>query len=304
MNKYSDDHATLLLDRRWSFGLYDQNTDVDSRLFRPYYRIVESGGPIGTLNYLFLRTGEPLPRNASRGFRLQKLWNDFSPTRHNPIYRTLMRLLGTLCYSPRGMLLYFPGYRGTFITGYDRKFEPINRREPFMVDHFSLEPNFARWHMTATDRSRVQRLNVMPLNGDLVFWFAMSVQRVSEFEPIHRQNSWSFKCPDNDAERRVSDIGRACDGAVFQIVESPALPSSDDPTFWHLEFDVSRSPVDGYPAPPLHLPPKPLADINSSSRQIPARSHVVRLPHFHGAVVISATILSGKLSVPVLLTHA
>jgi len=220
------------------------------------------------------------------------------------IYRSLVRLLGTLCYTPRGMLLYFPGYRGTFVTGYDQVFNPVNRRDPFPVDHFSLEPGFNRWHITASDKSRVQNLSVKQLAENMVFWFSMSVQQASEFEAICRKNTWSFQCPDNDARRRGQEVVRACEGAVFQIVKSPGPLVSNGTNFWHIEFVVSRKPVTGFPAPPLHLPPKPLADIRLAAGQFPARSHVVRLQNFEGAVIISVTLLPGTLSVPILLTHA
>jgi hypothetical protein len=297
----SDRQATISLEYSWPFGLFAENTSPESRLFASYGQI-RTGKPLGSLTYLFLRTSDPIPHSTEKRFWLKKLWNNISPTRRHPIYHTLPRLLGTLCHTAGGMLLYFPGYRGTSIQAYD-KHKLGSRRDPFLIDHFSLEPGFERWHITAYDKARVRRLKVMTVADERVFWFAMSVRAATEFEPVYRNNRVQFACPDDDARRRVYDAQRASEGAVSQIVESP-IPITTGPAFWHIEFTVSQRAVDGFPKPAHHLPVKPLAEtVFSSSDPLPMRSHVVRLPSFEGAVIVTAALVPGKLSLPVILTH-
>ena len=139
--KTSDSRARIKFQRHFPFGLLDENRNPASRLFIPFRQIIETGKPIGTINPLFLRTAEPLPSKASRGFRLKKLWNNLSPTRRAAIYQTLPRLLGTLCHTATGMLLFFPGYGGTFIQAYNKSSSP---GKPFPLDHLTLEPQFGR----------------------------------------------------------------------------------------------------------------------------------------------------------------
>jgi hypothetical protein len=300
-------HDTLTLTMRWPFGRYAVNPDPESLLFRPYRRLATSGAPTGTFSLMFLNAAEPLPPSAAKGFRLLKLWDAVSPTRRHPIYQNEFKLLGSLCYTPGGMLLFFPGYRSTFITGYTRQFTPTDRRDNFIVDHFSLEPNMQRWHISGHDGTHLRGFGVLSLPDDVLFWFAMTVQAASEFEPIYRRSRWTFHCPDTDSRRRHDDVLRAREDSVFNIIECPDATVDDGPSLWHFEFTVKRDAVESpYPTLPLHFPPEPLARINPSTRLsgLPLRSHRIQLPTFNGSAFVSTTRISGTLSVPVLLLMA
>jgi hypothetical protein len=52
------------------------------------------------------------------------------------------------------MIVYFPGFRAAFIQAYDTQLKPNIRREPFLLDHFTLEPAFDRWHITTSDAGK------------------------------------------------------------------------------------------------------------------------------------------------------
>src|SRR5204863_4418394 len=125
----------------WEFGLYQRNPKGgDSLLFRSYRRLVETGAPTGRINYLFLHTGEPLPRVTAKGFRLRRLRDALSIRRWRaPILRSFPRLLGTLCYTPGRMILFFPGFPATYLGHYNVQGKTA---KPFAIDHFSLEPKF------------------------------------------------------------------------------------------------------------------------------------------------------------------
>jgi len=284
----------LVFSRRWPFGVYEHQENQDSLLFRPYRRLGETGAPMGTLNHLFLPTGEPFPRTVTKGLRLLRLWDTISPARRHPILRTTVRLLGTLCYSDGGMILYFPGYHA---------WQPGKGGIPFLVDHFSLEPGLDRWHITGVDKSRVRYLGVKEIAPDLIYWFAISVQEALKFELIYRESTFTFPCPDSDARRRMCVAISATKDAVFNIIECPDARLDDGPSFWHIEFAVKRgAPPDLLPSFPLHLPPVPLADVRTSA-QLPVRAHTVRLVGFDGTVLITATRISGRLTFPFILGH-
>jgi hypothetical protein len=290
----------------WPFGRYAVNPDPKSLLFRPYRRLATSGAPTGTFSLMFLDAVEPLPHSAAKGFRLLRLWDTVAPTRRHPVYHSEFKLLGSLCYTRGGMLLYFPGYRSTFITGYTRQFTPTDHRDNFTADHFSLEPNMQRWHISAEDETHLRGFGVMSLPDDVIFWFGMTVRTASEFEPIYRRSRWSFDYPDADSKRRLDDVVRARQDSVFNIIECPDATVDHGPSLWHFEFTVKRGAVESPdPTPALHFPPEPLARINPSTPfpALPVRSHRIQLPTFDGAVFLSTTRISGTLSVPILLTH-
>ncbi len=309
MAKRHHEHNFLEFTREWPFGLYAHNRSPESRLLSAYSRIASIGAPTGSINYLFLNAEEPLPRESEKGFGLAQWWDEVAPwRRRRPYSRTLMRLLGVLCYTSGGMLLYFPGYRGTWISGYDRALNPADRRDPFEVDHFTLEADFQRWHITARDGQRVRRLSVDSFAPDLIFWFAMTVHRASEFEAIYRRNTWFFDCPGSDAKRRLEDIVESEHGVEFQVVERPdaarTIPcqAGDVSHLWHFQFLVKLGSANDLPAPRLILPSAPLASIEKLT-QIPVRRRAINLRGFNGSIVVDAARLSGNLSVPVLLTH-
>lgn len=92
---------------------------------------------------------------------------------------------------------------------------------------------------------------------DLIFWFALSVQNVEEFEPTYRRNSWSFPCPDSDSKRRGEIAFSATKDVVFHIIQCRDARRGDGPSIWHFEFYVRLSSIDEYPTPEstYHLNP-------------------------------------------------
>jgi len=293
---------TLVLTRVWPFGLYKTDTNEDGLLFRPYRRIATTGGPTGTLNYAVIQTDEPLPKPIEKGFWRERVYDRILPWRRGPIHRTIPRLLGSFCYTGR-MILFFPGFRGTYLTGFDKHDQRDNRRTDFLTDHFSLEPNFDRWHVTSFRNEYVKGFRTIRLKPNLVFWFGMSVEANTEFEAICRVTSWTFQCPDSDSQRRFDDAFAASRDSQPHIIAAPDSRVDNGSWFWHFEVVLQLGEFASYPATPFHLP-YPFATIRSNVRELHVRSHPLRLPGFEGIIFITASRLSGSLSEPIILAHA
>ena len=121
------DVVTMSLDL--DFGIDGENRDTKSAIFRPWRWIAGTGRPTGTVNWMFLETGEPVVR---------------------------LRILGSVCFTPAKRVLYFPGFVSHTLIVYDKDSSPVDERE-FEIDHFSLEPTGRRWHITNSNRDHIEK---------------------------------------------------------------------------------------------------------------------------------------------------
>lgn len=263
------------------FGADGENSSTDSCLFRLYSMLANSGKPVGTINYISYD-----PRDGR------------------------MFILGSLCYSPRRHLLFFPGFSADLIETFNEHSDrPIISRYNFPIDHFTLEPSFTRWHITpnAPER-RVKKLKVYHLSQKLIHWFSVSIRDEEKLEEAKRFNRLSFECPEIDAQRRLSELKEAIEGAIFQItrLHDECIPRRAG-EFLHFDFWLDLSPTGrNKPQCPLRVPTSPnVVDLQMPLRyEVPVRLHRVRLKGFPGTVAMVASKHKGNLKYKQVITSA
>ncbi len=144
------------------FGIEKEGREIHSALFEPWRRLAETGKPTGTANFMFLDGQEAMPIGCRT--ILRACWQTLTRAPERAYAWRLVRVLGAVCHTPGGQLLYFPGFTGTSLTAYDHKGRVLKDQNPFLVDHFTLESNFRTWHITPRDAARNRREPNLNLN--------------------------------------------------------------------------------------------------------------------------------------------
>lgn len=280
------------VEREWPFGLDGTNADSDSLLFRPYRRVATKGAPTGTINHAVLQTDEPLPGKGRSRAEL------------HPLLRTVARLFGSFCYTPGGMILFFPGFRSARFTPLDRDAAgAVQGQTAVIPDHFTLEGSFERWHMTSADGEHKRGFRTLPLEQGAVRWFGLSVSQSVPLEPIYRRCRWEFSCPDSDSKRRFQDIFASAEQAAPHVIEAPDARVDGGSWFWHFEVVVSRVENLDPAIRQVIVPRTPIGIVRSDLRRLLVRSHPVSLPGFSGTLIVMASRLSGDLADSIVLSH-
>jgi hypothetical protein len=288
-------------------GLEQKNFAYNSTLFRPWRRVVETGKPIGNINFMFLDTGEPKPQSAKKSV-IKQWWKVLKGFHHSKIYRHSVYILGSICYSPEGLLLYFPGFCGNYVTIYDKNQQPMKKYSSFFIDHFSLERGFSRWHITpskvSSDDTRIRNLKVTRLNANYIHWFGLSIQEASELESLCQENHFSFIGPSSDMHRRTDELTSSREGSQFHIIEANDARTANGPFFFHFDFIVKEGPgIIEVPKAAIKAPIHSITEGRSASYNVPVRVHPVKIPNFEGVLVVSATKFSGTLSDRVIISY-
>lgn len=274
------------------FAPVGESTSSDSCLFRVYSKLVKSGKPAGKLNYIFYSPQD------SRTFTC-------SPQDNKTF------TLGTLCYTPGRQLLFFPGFTADAIhTFAEHDPRPLLSKSNFPIDHFTLEKSHRRWHITSTrapdGKEYIKPLRVHRVSESFIHWFSVSIQDEGRLQETRRVNRMVFPCPASDADRRLSELTRARDGAIFHILHLPdeSIPRKTG-EFLHFDFWIDLSPTGQDLSHPSIRPP---TSSNVVQYQTPlpkkssVRSHRVRVVDFPGAVIVIASKHKGALKYPEVIT--
>ena len=244
---------------------YEDSSNSDSALIRPYLRLLEYGNPTGKINYLFYKSDE----------------------------RTYV--LGSLCLSPERHLLFFPGIIGTrvILEASDKgKTEKIKN-----IDHFTLNNNFNDWHITIGSKHS-STLPIKKIKDNLYYWFSLSIisEEIKNYlEILPADLKVEFEAPSTDAKRRMNDIIEARRKAVFHIVQLPN--SHDGNSFITFEFYIDRRFLSKiFNVFPSSIPYHGLND--EKLNKIMTRIHPARLQFFGGVVWVRVSAHKGNLQHP------
>lgn len=252
-------------------------------LARPLRRVLENG-IIGKITYVFYQE----PGKPSRTF-------------------------GAFCYTPGERLLFYPGIiKRTLRWNVERnKVRKFNLPEDTLIDHFSLEKELNKWHVTLLDSSKGEKK--YPLRtyktrrypNKTLFWFALSIKGPRILEPTPQKLQLKFHSPETDSERRIKDIFQARDGAIFSILSLPDGITLDKDEYLHFEVLVTEEKRDRIDLPPFANFPTTLPSLQSPvemNMQLPARIHPARLQGFPGSIFIIVAKHKGILSNDAIIT--
>jgi hypothetical protein len=242
-------------------------------LLRPFRRIAQLGKPTGTINYVFFQG--------------------------NSSYYTA----GSLAYSPESCLLFFPGLTIRSIKRFKGKHEVLHKEASLeAIDHLTLEPGYKRGHITTSTGKKIKHKTKLT-GPDTVFWFAMSTRSPKLLEPIYSKVKFSFACPPSDSKRRVEDIMKAKEAAVFHLISLAGNDKVGDDEFLHLEFFVVPDGESSAKDFPMVRPLLATASDNEM-QQLRIRLHPVGLQGLNDKVWIRVSKPRGKLADDVIITFA
>ena len=185
---------------------------IECALARPFYQLFSEGKPVGKVNYIFYLGDNP-------------------PS----------KILGSLCLTPEGRILFFPGVVERNVNWFQPKQGGQQSiKSTGFVDHFTLEKDRKSWHFTILEANR-KKVKELPsfkpllLSKDVLFWFGLSIQnpRFLETTPVILESV--FSCPSSDSVRRLNAYEDAIKKAVYHGVN---LPSRDlkETQFIHFGF--------------------------------------------------------------------
>ncbi len=269
------------LEQRLPDGELGSSTSMDSALARPFGVLVQDGRRVGKINHLF-----------------------YADSAHSYI-------VGSLCWSVTGRLIFFPGIIGRKII-WDTGVAQLKSNG--IIDHITLEPDFATWHLTSLingkkDTSHLPNRNTVKIQRGLHYWFGMSVSGPQVFEPAFQSHKFKFEIPQDKADYYRKIILDAKAGAVYHTLNLPSTGSLAAGEFLHFDFLIDRRWFRHLRKLPTNLawvpsaPPALKTPIKIPS-EIPMRGHNVKLEGFKGTIVILVSRHVGTLTEDVILGSA
>ena len=265
---------TLRIDLQLPIGR--GKSDASSCLIRPLLGFLRTGIPPGKINYIFYRHVDEVSYN-----------------------------LGSLCHSEGKRIIFFPGFQARdLLWRMDKKgnFSKYALSD-FVVDHFTLDRNFSKTHLTLLKKERpVKRrhpatFRTLKVDDKIFFWLGLSIQHPSLLELTRENVAMSVPTPSSDAKRRMQEIVDAREGAIFHTVEQADKGPFSSEEFIHFNFFVCLGDID---IPKEHvflsLPTKEPIVMNFHSQELlPYRQHHVALPGTDKKIVVIVSRHAGKL---------
>jgi hypothetical protein len=251
-------------------------SDKSSCLIRPFLRLLQTGTPPGKVNYIFYRHVDETSYN-----------------------------LGSLCYSEGSRIIFFPGFQARDLLWRIDKKGDLSKYDlsDFAVDHFTLNRDFKKTHLTLLKKHKTAEkespatFKTLKLDGNIYFWFGLSIQRPSLLEPTPENITISAPTPSSDAKRRMREIVNARKDAIFHIVEQADKRHISSEEFIHFNFFICPGDVDVPKERVIFsLPTKrPVVSNYRSDELIPCRQHRVALTGTNKKIVVTVSRHYGKL---------
>jgi hypothetical protein len=219
-----------------------------------------------------------------------------------------LRWFGVLVLTKGRRLLFFPGT----ISKLDRieayKGNTKRWNEQFEFDHISLEEDRKTWHITSPGSKKhlpkrsKGSLKTLELGEDRCLWFGFSVQSPALLKNLYRETIVTFKSPESDSERRLSEFHKARDGMEFLLMsingDIDSLKESAD-SFLHFTFIVGKTGFNPYLGGNIALPHGGpyVESFQTGAVQLPSKTFMVNMSE-DVAVQIICNVVPGKLAMP------
>ncbi len=282
------------------FGDNVENNDSSSAIFRSFHRTLQGGAPMGRIAYAFVATGGQSPppdMDVPESFDRQA---DASTGE--------VRLFGTFCLMDGRRLAFFPGSRGNVLTSYAENGQTTSKQE-FSIDHFSLDQDGRRWHITERradgSRRHIRNPRSFSFGNNWIHWFSMTLQGSQDLELAHKVNVLTANLPEEDTKRRTALVMASIEKAVHNVMWPQNDPVTAMPNFWHFNVlvqygaqDVSTMPRTAFVAPPDSMV-EPVLPMNN----LPNRVHPISVVGFNGTLWVTVSRLQGAFKERILISH-
>jgi len=243
---------TITLSFSQGFGR-GKSRSMSSALARPMRQLFEKGRPIGRFNYVFHT-------------------ND------------VCSILGSLCYTPGGRVLFFPGLTSRkLIWSKHRGPTPITKATSNeLVDHITLDKNFRNVHVTTSFANGTKK-HVMSgasrkVRKDVIFWFGISIQNSKVLEKTPNELTMIFTTSSTDADRRIKLIEEARNNAKHHVTSLPKGKYLKENEFLHFAFFFGPYEYEAVNNLPLFIPTQePIVLDYAAEKKVEVRKHPVNL---------------------------
>ncbi len=261
----------ITIEQSFPYAEPGSSVSLDSAIARPFRVLIEKGWDTGRVNHLFL-----------------------SDVGH-------FSVVGSLCYTPSGRLIFFPGIIGRK-TLWDS--EKGDLRESGIVDHITLEPNSKSWHLTIFKDGKKDRTSQLPsrrvseIEPGLNYWFGMSVESISVFEKQFQTYLFSFPVPSEESDKYIKILDQSKKDSKFHSM-SLIQEGVGKEEFLHLDFLVdNRTNRDELPHNIAWVPSGPPALVGPLEKtdNFLIRAHPVEVPTFPGNIFVLVSKHVGKLT--------
>ena len=251
-NKRSENVIAITLSFSQGFG-YGKSKSMSSALARPMKQLFEKGKPIGRFNYVFYK-------------------ND------------VCSILGSLCYTPGGRVLFFPGLTSRKLIWSKRKGPtPITKATSNeLVDHITLDKNFRNVHVTTLFANGTKK-HIMSgvsrkVRKDVIFWFGISIQNSEVLEKTPNELTMIFTTSSTDANRRTKLLEEARNNARHHVTNLPKGEDLKENEFLHFAFFIGPYKYEAVNSLPLFVPTQePVVLDYAAKEKVVVRKHPVKL---------------------------
>ncbi|MGA7975928.1 MAG: hypothetical protein WB975_01715 [Nitrososphaeraceae archaeon] len=152
----TDDNGKPCIPLYYHFPFGQGNSiNPDSALVKPFSKLMDGGYPIEEVVFVFYRE-------------------------NNSYF-----VLGSFAFTHR--IIFFPGLKFSRII-HTPDGRDLTNREVHNIKHFTLDPDFSRWHVKAVeDRIKYPSLRTKKIDNNVLLWFVLGMPDVSKLEPIFRR---------------------------------------------------------------------------------------------------------------------
>lgn len=244
---------------------------LDSSIARPFRVLIEKGLDTGRVNHLF-----------------------FFDSGH-------FSVVGSLCYTSTGRLIFFPGVIGRK-TLWDS--EKGDLKEGGVVDHLTLEPNSKSWHLTIHRDGKKDKSSQLPsrrtfqVEPGLDYWFGMSVASSSVFEKQFQNYLFSFPVHSGVSSKYLKILEQSKKDSKFHSM-SLVHEGIESGEFLHFDFLIdNRKNKEETPKNIVSVPYGPPALVNplELTGDFIIRAHPVEIPTFPGNILVLVSKHVGELT--------
>ena len=146
-----------------------------------------------------------------------------------------------------------------------------------------------------TKKIRYEKRNTKRVKDDMIFWFAISIQRANRLEAAPKAQEIELVCYNKkDYTRRSQIIMNSRGGSTFNVVE--VKDDSSEPYFVNFEFFVSQRQSKDYEPPEENFTTvsAPVTKVIDNREAVLTRASFIKLKSFNGSLWIRVRKIKGS----------
>ena len=189
--------------------------DSQSAIARPWRRLFQNGGDPGFISYVLLRAS------------------------HTPAF-----VLGSLCETPGGRLLFFPGCKGRDLSQRFSREQDVTSRLEGIVDHITFETTNYGCHITEVlpDGERRVALKLsrrLEVDSRMHAWFGITLRSLDSLDRAPSKLWFSTEPPVSDMKRRLEIFRKRGTAARMSHLDIPGVNAN---SFLQINFFIDFDP--------------------------------------------------------------